>query len=290
MSEDNAGTQDICQPLVAEMLIGRAAPELILLYLELLQTLYEANFTNHVEEIDLLHASLNSHSIDTSEVTEAVDAIIRTAYDRCFSLLGISTTDDIPLDLLAELGDIVLLYDTTDTPEFILNAVDSAEDADEAFLKILEFKGVREIEEWMPYIASVNPGTVDRIRKLAVDEINNSARTDHTFDHDLGRRLSRLSKLRQNTVGATLVNQQSGIGASLESLYGLYVGKLFDQSLEQSVDDLYSMAVLSCESLGSAQAGVATWLDDLCTDADERRRAEQISLRLSREYAPIFGE
>ena len=87
-----------------------------------------------------------------------------------------------------------------------------------------------------------------------------------------------------------MVNQQSGIGASLESLYGLYVGKLIDQSLEQSVDDLYSMAVLSCESLGSAQAGVATWLDDLCTDADERRRAEQISLRLSREYASIFGE
>lgn len=290
MNEIIEENQDICQPMVAEMLIGRASPELILLYLELLQTLHLADFNGHIEEVDLLHSMLSSQSIGTDEVTESVDTIIRTSYARCFSMIGVSISDDIPLDLLCELAEGILLYDTTDTPEYLLNAIDASEDADEAFLKVLEYRTVREIEEWMPYILEVNPACIDRMRKLAVEGMNNKASANIEIDSMLARRLSRLNALKKDTLGSELIKQGSAVGASLESLYGLYVGKLMDQPLEDSVDDLYSLATLSCESITSAQAGVSTWLDDLCYDVDQRRKAEQISLRLSKEYSEIFGE
>jgi predicted proteasome-type protease len=59
--------------------------------------------------------------------------------------------------------------------------------------------------------------------------------------------------------------------------------------MDEAINDIFSLAVISNESFEDAKISIGNCLDDLFYEMDDRRRAEQVKLKLFDVYQPIFG-
>jgi len=281
---------DIIQWTIRTLVRDRCSPELEELYVRLNQTLSACHWKAHLDELDALLGELGSHNIGPEQVTVSVDEILRLSTERALNNCGVELNPDIPLEMLAEAADIILNFDPTDTPGVLVDLLDSAEDVDDAFCKIVDQLGTFDYEEWIPQLVQISDGFTKTVRKVCADAVTTDDVTSEDGSPDLLKRLSRLVKANGDSLGATLGSQNLGLGSSLESLYGVHVGRLLDKPVETQVDQLFSLAAISSESFESAQVAIGECLDDLCFEIDVRRQAEQLRPRYAEKYKSIFGE
>lgn len=290
MIELDSDNDDVSQQLLNLLTYGRCSEELATLYSQVLSIFNTVGFTAHIDELDLLTIQLNDHNIAPEEVVEAADSVIRSAADKAFSMIGVVVTHDIPIGYLAEALDILVNFDTTEVPETIFNMMEASEDPVEAILELLEYQGTYLSDDWMCYIESVDENTIKRIKKISLDEIRSkNTPTQAAIPTDTLRRVSKLNKYRKDTLGAELSVEGIGVGQSLESLYSLHVGRLIDMSLENAIDGIFSLAAISNVSQESLESEIGTCIDDLCYEAEMRRKGEQIRFKMIDQYKTIFG-
>lgn len=284
---------NISEWTVRTLVHARCSPELEELYVRLNNILGDCNNTAHLDELDALLNELTSQNIDPTQVVISVDEIMRMATERGLNWIGVELDPEVPIEMLIEAADVLLLFDPTDTPSIVLEMMDAAEDVDDAFCKLMAQFGTYEEDDWFTQILQIGDHFTANVRKVAADALQGdeaASEIDTSVDSDLLKRLSRLVKANKESLGAELGTSNLGLGMSLESLYGLHVGRLLDLTTEQQVDQLYSLAAISSESFESAAPAVASCLDDLCYDTDVRRKAEQIRAKTHSVYAPIFGD
>lgn len=282
---------DISQEYVVALCEGRCSEELVVTYRKILKTFYNANYTAHLDELETLYAAHNDHNVDVTELVPMIDSILRMAGDRALSALLIELDHDIPIDMYAEVLDILLGFDPTDTPEILMNAVENTDDDVEGLCKLLEFLGTYEIDDLIPYIANVDRRFTDNLKRTLQQAVDN-AEVDMTPPAQMEnlRRMSRLVSLKDGTLGAELVRMKSASGASMESLYAVYVPRLIDATMESAIEEIYSLATFSCESFEAAERAVGASLDDLYYEIDSRRKAEQLRRDIGLSYKTVYGE
>lgn len=291
MSESTMGEEDLISWTIRTLVRGCCTPELESAYVELNGVLTTCNTTSHHDELDFLFGQVSDQNIDNMEVVPSVDTILRMATARSLNNCGVELNDDVPLTMLLEAADIILLFDPTDTPTILVDLVDAAEDPVEAVCMLLAQLGTYELDDWYPQVMAVSDhftGTVRKYCKEEADRIEQENLVPQGAE-DLLLRLSRLVKQRKDSLGAVLGAENIGLGVSTESLYAVNVARLIDASVEQATDDIFSLAVISNEAFDVAMESVSACFDDLFYDVDKRREAEQHRLRLIDIYKPLFG-
>jgi len=287
VNEDN-----IVEWTIRTLCRDRCAPELEELYVRMNTALHVANMKAHYDELDLLWAQLNDQNIDPLEIVPAVDQVLRVSAERALNFCGVELDENIPFERLCEVVEVIVNFDPTDTPTIIIDQLDSAEDVDEAFCKVMEHLGTYEEDEWYQYIKEITPHFTSNTRKVcknAADSIE-APQFDTAASADLLKRLSRLVKSSKESLGAEVGSENKGLGLSTESLYNTYIARIIDSPVEKAVEDIFSLAVISNEAYDVAMESVSVCIDDLFYDIDQRRQAEQVRLRLKDTYKPIFGD
>lgn len=290
MTETVVDTDDVSQSLLAALTYGQCSPELASSYSRILSIFHEVDFNAHIEELDLLFTLVNDHNIDTTEVTNSIDAIIRVAAERALKAIGVELDGETPIDMLEDALSTLLQFDPTDAPQVFVGIVDASTDPVEALLSILAYVGNYSEETWFPYVVDVSENTVARVREIATKEdVRITTQPDLINTDELNKRVSAINSMRPDSLGAQLARDNIGVGASLESLYGCNVERLIDLSTEQAVVELFSLACISNESYDKLEHSISWALDDLCTEMDNRRRAEQVRIEMMKTYRPVFG-
>lgn len=292
---EQVSRDDVSETYVVELCIGRCADELVITYRKILKSFYDANYTAHLDELETLYCAVNDQNVDPGDVVSSIDDILRMAGDRALGFMQIGLDPDTPIDVYAEILDILLGFDPTDTPDILLHAIENSEDSVDALAQLLELLGTYEAEALHQYIARVGGDFVPNIKRLLNDNISvqttvEVGETPTDVSMEQRRRLARLVARKPETLGSELGRIGSGLGASMESLYGVHVGTLLDGSMESAIEHLYSLAALSCESFEAAEKGVGACLDDLYYEVDSRRRAEQARVKIASDYRTIYGE
>lgn len=269
----------------------RCSPELEALYVRLESSLSNCNVKMHYDELDNLFAELNDLNIGPEEVVPALDQILRVSAERALNICGVELRPDIDIEKLCEAIDVVCNFDPTDTPLVLIDALSATEDADEAFSRLMSYQGSFDEDSWFDDILEINPhftkNVLNSLKSTAAS--NESVEISSVKDGDLLKRLSRLTKLAKDSLGAQLGNNDSGLGVSTESLYGVHVGNLIDKPVDQAVSDIFSLSIISNESYEVAMESVSRCLDDLFYEPDSRRQAEQMRIKYTDIYKPIFG-
>jgi len=290
MTETVVETDDASQSLLAALAYGQCSPELQSSYSRILSIFDAVEFTAHLDELELLFSLVNDHNIDTTEVTTSIDAIIRVAAEKALKTIGVELDADTPIDMLEDALGTLLQFDPTDGPQVFVGIVDASDDSTEALLSILAYVGNYSEEDWFPYVVGVSENTIERIRQISTkEEARITTQPDLINSDELNKRISTINTMRPDSLGAELARNNIGVGASLESLYGCHVERLIDLSTEQAVMELFSLACISNESYDKLEFSISWALDDLCTEMDTRRRAEQMRIEMMKTYRPVFG-
>lgn len=290
MTETVVDTDDVSQSLLAALTYGQCSPELASSYSRILTIFHEVDFTAHVEELDLIFTMVNDHNIDTTEVTNSIDAVIRVAAERALKAIGVELDADTPIDMLEDALGTLLQFDATDCPQVFVGIVDASDDSTEALLSILAYVGNYSEEDWFPYVVGVSENTIERVRQIATKEdVRITTQPDLINTDELNKRVATINSMRPDSLGAQLARDNIGVGASMESLYGCNVERLIDLSTEQAVVELFSLACISNESYEKLEHSISWALDDLCVEMDTRRRAEQLRIEMMKTYRPVFG-
>lgn len=269
----------------------QTSDELIALYCQFAITFEKVNYTTHLEELDLLLGLITGQEIDNLTIVPTVEQILRIASERALAQLGVVFDDNIPMDLLAEAIDILLPFDPTDQPAVLKAALDAAEDADIALVRVLTMLGTREEFEWFDQIDDVDVNFVKNLRRVlvAAEELGEDDSTHRVLDAEFAKRISRLTHQKADSMGAIIAKQLEG-DVSMEALYIMTVGNLIDASCEKAVDELFSLAAVTRCSFESAIKQVGTCLDDLYIDPVERQKAGGMVADIQNQYRPIFGD
>lgn len=287
VNEDN-----IVEWTIRTLCRDRCAPELEELYVRMNTALHVANMKAHYDELDLLWAQLNDLNIDPLEVVPAVDQVMRVSAERALNFCGVELDENIPFEHLCEVVEVIVNFDPTDTPTILVDLLDSCEDVDESFCKVMAQLGTYEEDEWYQYIKEITPHFTKNTRKVCKDAADaiDAPQFDTAASADLLKRLSRLVKSNKDSLGAEIGSEDKGLGLSTESLYNTYIARIIDSPVEKAVGDIFSLAVISNEAYDVAMESVSACIDDLFYDIDQRRQAEQVRLRLKDTYKPIFGD
>lgn len=288
---DDGSTMDVSEERVRELVRDRCSPELEAHYVQLNNVLMGINFPIHLEELDMLFGLVCSQDIDNLTIVASVDKILRTALDRAFSTIGVEFTSDIGIEMLVEAAEQLLQFDPTDNPILIANDMQDTEDDIDALIKLLVRLGTYEYEHWMEVVVEVSDAFTSNLLKICykADEEQNSGVVEPSLEHAILGRVGRLLKDHGNTFAADLISHNVGIGASLESLYQVHVGRFIDMPPDTAVGELYALAAMSGESFESAQRIIGHCLDDLIVDMQDRGRAERLRPEFTKTFQPIFG-
>jgi len=293
MSDVQAEVEDnVTESTVREIVRGRCTPELEEEFVELAMLLSSVNFQGHLQELDVLYQQMDSQIVDQAEIVVSVDQILRIGAETCLNNCGVEFDPDIPLAMLTEACDIILKFDPTEFPQLVIDAIDASDDTVQTLIAILDLMGTYSEDDWFTQVARVSDAFSGRVRRFCAESMEQdiSDRSASLATAPLLKRLNHLVKSNAGTLGAELGKADRGLGLSLESLYAANVVTLMDCSVEKAVEDLFSLSVISCESFESAMIGVSTWLDDLYYDAEMRRQAEQLRVKLTPHYQPMFGD
>lgn len=293
MNDEQTEIEDnVTESTVREIVRGRCSPELEEEFVELAMLLSSVNFKGHLQELEVLYQQMDSQVVDPNEIILAVDQILRVGAEVALNNCGVEFDPDIPMAMLIEACDILLKFDPTEFPQLIIDAIDATEDPVDTLIAILDLMGTYSEDDWFPQVSNVSEAFSGKVRASCAQTLEQdvSDRNASLATAPLLKRLSHLVNSNAESLGAELGKSDQGLGLSLESLYAQHVVKLMDRPIEKAVDDLFSLAVISNESFEGAMVGVAHWLDDLYYDSEMRRQAEQLRMKLTSHYQPMFGD
>lgn len=276
---------------LVEILVGCVSPEYIQQCVELNNILCRAGFTAQLEALDLLNAMVLADEIDNLSISLEIDALFRETLMVALRTCGVFFDEDIPFDRLIDLSRIILHFDVTETPQVLLDQVNSAEDDIDALCKTLAFLNHDDEDDWLPHIAEVGVGLIHRIQHLAQEQqsvLDNRTGLDTQLQYSMNERLLKIKAQGDSSV----INNIDGLSAtpSMESMYVLHLANLIDVPLEQAVDGVCSISFTCAPSFEAAVQGVNTLLDDLYDTPNERMEAEGMKQKYIQKYAPIFSE
>lgn len=278
--------------MIEELCTNRCVPELMHCYVQLNNVLNKCNFSIHLDELDVLRGKMNSQTIDILGIVPAVDEIMRTAINRALLELGVEFSADIRIEMLVEAAEQLLLFDPTDNPTLITNTMEGTEDDSDALCRLLELIGTYTYDDWFTVVYEVSDSFTRNLVKVCrkVETFQETPAGDPGFNSKLFQRVGRMMKEAADTHAGDLVTHAVGVGASLESLYGVHVGRYVDMEPTQAVRELYALAAMSSESFESAERTIGVCLDDLYQDVMQRGAAERSRKRIAETFKPIFGE
>jgi hypothetical protein len=282
---------NIVEWTIRTLVRDRCSPELEELYVRLNAALEQAGCRMHFDALDNLLATLNDLNISPEEVVPGVDEELRVAAERSLNICGVELQSEVSLVMLCEAVDVICNFDPTDTPSLLIDVLNSAEDADSAFALLMSYQGTFEETDWIAEILEISPNftsTVLRSLKETADA-DETVEIDPAHGQELLKRLSRLVRTNGETIGAELGKNNTGMGVSTESLYGVHVGNIIHKPIAAAVEDVFSLSVISNERYEVAMESVSRCIDDLFYEPEQRREAEQVRIRLSETYKPIFG-
>jgi hypothetical protein len=293
MSDTQSEVEDnVTESTVRDIVRDRCTPELEDEFVELAMLLSSVNFKGHLQELDVLYQQMDSEMVDPSEIIIDVDQILRIGAETALNNCGVEFDPDVPLSMLIEGCDILLKFDPTEFPQLVIDAIDAAEDSVETVMVLLDLLGTYSDDDWLPYISRVSDAFAKRVRGFCVETLEQDITDRNTSlaTAPLLKRLNHLVKSNAESLGAEIGKADQGLGLTLESLYAQNVVKLMDSPVDVAVNNLFSLSVISNESFEGAMVGVAHWLDDLYYDAEMRREAEQLRMKLTSHYKPMFGD
>lgn len=274
------------------LLHGLASDELILLYVELNKVLLEATYTTQLDVFQLMFTSIELDELDTLEVVVEVDNVLRESARICLLECGIHYQEDVSLPTLIELTRAILLFDTTEEPQTLIDIIDVAEDDHECLLTLLAHLTGIDDGEWITVISGVNEGVIDRIRDVAKEVLTIDYQVDD-IDYSLSDRLSKLKNVvADNTTQTQLVESLESLASPppFETLYMMHLNSMVEASMEDVVSSIYSLACVAHprgdESFEAAVGG----LNDFYEDPLERQQAGQLLYNLKGNYSKVYQE
>lgn len=290
--DNTSGMGDASIDMIEELCTDRCVPELMRCYVQLNNVLNKVNFGIHLDELDVLRGKLNSQTIDILGIVPAVDEIMRTAINRALLELGVEFAADIRIEQLVEAAEQLLLFDPTDNPTLITNTMESTEDDNDALCRLLELIGTYTYDQWFEVVYEVSDTFTANLMKVCrkAESFQESEAADPETSTKLFQRIGRMMQHAADTHAGDLVTHAVGVGASLESLYGVHVGRYLDMEPATAVRELYALAAMSNESFESAQRVIDVCLDDLYTDVMQRSAAERSRKSIAETFKPIFGD
>lgn len=266
---------------------GLASDQLISQFLEINQLLVTAGFTNQIDAFNLMDNAISLDEMDVTEVVAEVDSLLRESTRICLLECGVMFEEEISMDLLIELTKAVLHFDTTETPDLILGAIEASDDDHEAFLSVLEIVTSRDSSEWLTVVTDVGYGLIDRIKSLTelAAEANNVV---DDVDYEFNAKLSKLMHVGDKETLESLESLKST--PNLDTLYVLHAHRLMEESTAIVVKSLYSLACVAYDNFDEAYLNVGKLLDDFYVDPIERHEAELLRNLLKNDYASTFGD
>lgn len=293
MSDTQSEVEDnVTESTVRDIVRGRCTPELEDEFVELAMLLSSVNFKGHLQELDVLYQQMDSQIVDPATIIVDVDQILRIGSETALNLCGVEFDPDTPMEMLIEGCEVLLKFDPTEFPQLVIDAIDAAEDPVETVIVLLDLLGTFSNDDWFPYVSRVSDAFAKRVRGFCAETLEQDITDRNTSlaTAPLLKRLNHLVKSNAETLGAEIGKADQGLGLTLESLYAQNVVKLMDSPVDVAVNNLFSLSVISNESFEGAMVGVSHWLDDLYYDAEMRREAEQLRMKLTPHYKPMFGD
>lgn len=273
---------------LVELLYGNVSDILIGQYVELNNTLVSAGFTAQLEALDLLEPLVSGQEIDCLSVPGEVDGIFREAARLALMTCGVFFDEDTDLGLLTELCQTILHFDPTETPQTLIDKLSAADDDIDALCITLEYLTDRPYDDWLPVIANVGVGLIDRINDLAHRANDDATSTDDLTlkaQYDFAQRLTRLKELvKDNDDVIPAVTSEP----SMESLYLLHVPMLLDSSVSDATNSIMVISCLSHPTKDGMLKATSTLLDDLYDDPIKRMEAERVRDTLIPTYGKLY--
>lgn len=284
--EEDLGTN---QTLV-EILFGVVSPMLISHYVELNTTLVTAGVTVQLEALDLLEPMIHAQEIDSLTIPDEVDDIMREASRIALQVCGVGFDEEISISQLSDLCRIILHFDVSESPQTLIDKIESADDDIDAILITLSYLTDQPYEEWLPVITSVGVGLVDRIKHLAHtanDLVIHRTDADLKSIHEYQQRLDRLKQVQDSE----LVEDLDGLHSepSFESLYVIHLPAITQASQQDAVESIMAICCVSHTNSVDMLKGVDVLLDDLYETPTSRMSAEQIKESLLPKYQTVYG-
>lgn len=272
------------------LLYGLASDELIQRYVELNQILLTSGYATQLDVFELMFTSIERDELDTMEVVIEVDNVLREACRLCLLECGLKYQEEISLDILTILTRAILLFDTTEDPQRIVDLIESSEEDHEALLEILEYITAVDANEWITVISDVGTGVIDRIKDLAI----NATSVDYQVldvDYQLSDRFNKLKTLvADKPHQKQLVESLETLTTtpSLESLYMMHLNELVDASMEEAVGSIYSLSCIANSLPEASFEAAKKILDDFYPYPLDRQQAGQTLFNLKSGYDKVY--
>lgn len=272
------------------LLYGLASDELIQRYVELNQILLTSGYATQLDVFELMFTSIERDELDTMEVVIEVDNVLREACRLCLLECGLKYQEEISLDILIILTRAILLFDTTEDPQRIVDLIESSEEDHEALLEVLEYITAVDANEWITVISDVGTGVIDRIKDLAI----NATSVDYQVldvDYQLSDRFNKLKTLvADKPHQKQLVESLESLTTtpSLESLYMMHLNELVDASMEEAVGSIYSLACIANTLPEASFEAAKKILDDFYPYPLDRQQAGQTLFNLKSGYDKVY--
>lgn len=259
---------------LGRLIEGRATDELSDMLMSLDATLVKAGFAMHREELDLLIGS--ESSIEGDSLLQSIVSILRVAADTVLKVFEITVTEDIPLNQLTSLIATVAFYDSGDLDNAIDAAIKIGEPSDDTLREILGLTTEFSSEDYLPYITTVSDNLIVKIEQLISESQSTSLSHSEIVDAfvDLRNKAARAEIISE--FATTVQNDSIPSGVSLENLYELYTPHLLDVSVEQAVDDLLYLALISDISTESLVDETAFFIEDLYQSVEQNQQANLV--------------
>jgi hypothetical protein len=256
---------------LGRLIEGRATDELSDQLMSLDATLVKAGFTMHREELDLLITS--ESTIEGDSILQSVVEVLRIAADGVLGTFEIAVTEDIPLKQLTSLIAAIAFYEAGDLDDAIDAIIKLGEPSDDTLREILSLTTEFTSEDYLPYITTVSDNLITKLEKVIAESQASVLQRSELVTVQVELR----NKTARETISSDFVTsvENAGIpsGVSMENLYNHYCEHLLQVSVEQAVDDLLYLALISANSNESIADETAFLFEDLFPSVEQNQQA-----------------
>jgi hypothetical protein len=267
---------------LSRLIEGRATDELSDMLMSLDATLVKAGFNMHREELDLVISA--ESAIDGNAILQSVVEVLRIAGDRVLSTFEITVTEDIPLNQLTSLIAAVAFYDSGDNDDAIDAIIKLNEPSDDTLREILVLVTEFSAEDYLPYITTVSDNLITKLEKTIAENAASTVMQSEIVDAVTQLRNNEARKVSTTEFSNTI--QESGIpsGVSMENLYDHYTEHLLSVSVEQAVQDIVHLAMISSLSSEAIADETSFFIEDLYPSLEQNQQA---NILLRKELASL---
>lgn len=285
---------DSSKELVAELLLDNVSDDLIVYYCALAGILTEAGYQSHTDELEKLYSEYNALNVDILTIQTHVDTILLNALDNVLGMCGVTLTADLDIEYRVEIARAILTFDMSEEPEHLYRKLDNCVSDTEGLCKVLEYLTALPMDILYTAFEKVEPDIIDRIKAMIAAGITPGvadfrSAEEVTASDICAQRFEKLRLFKPDSLGGVIAQQADSADLSLETLYSANVIKLLKMPVEQAVQEIYSLSVLSSASFESVSVTIGECLDDLFVNIDDRAKAERMRPSLESDYKDIFG-